>query len=106
MRLPVTSQLLFYTAAVALVGLIATEARGTPAAWTGSMARDVAAATAESTDAPLILVRRGGGGGGRGGGGFRGGGGGGFRTGGGGGFRGGGGSWAGAGRGNFNRANA
>src|SRR5262245_17314692 len=78
MRLPVTSQLLFYTAAVALVGLIATEARGTPAAWTGSMARDVAAATAESTDAPLILVRRGGGGGGRGGGGFRGGGAGGF----------------------------
>src|SRR5580700_4987094 len=85
-------------APIALVGLMVTEAPTAQAAWGGSMARDIAAATAERTDAPLVLVR----GGGRGGGGFRGGGGGGFRGGGGGGFRGGGGGFAGrAGGGGF-----
>jgi hypothetical protein len=101
---------LLYVAPIAFIGLMATQASAAPAAWSGSMARAIADATAERSDAPLMLVRggRGGGGGGRGGGGgFRGGGGGGR---GGGGFagRGGGGSWAGAGRGNFaggNRAN-
>jgi hypothetical protein len=107
---------LLYVAPIALVGLMAAEASAAPAAWSGSIARDIAAATAEGTDAPLVLVRGGGGRGG--GGGFRGGaGGGGFRGGAGGvagghrgGFSGGGFNRAGAGvgagnlnRGNFNR---
>src|SRR6202040_3907002 len=92
---------LLYVAPIAFIGLIATQASAAPAAWSGSMARAIAGATAEQSDAPLVLVRggRGGGGGGRGGGGggFRGGGGGGR---GGGGYAGrGGGSWGGGGRG-------
>ena len=93
---------LLYMAPIALIGLMATEARAVPAVWSGSMARDIAAATADAKAAPLVLVR----GGGRGGG-FRGGGCGGYRGGGGrvsgGGVNRGGaagrGSWAGAGAG-------
>src|SRR4029077_8277976 len=81
---------LLYVAPIAFIGLMATQASAAPVAWSGSMARAIAGATAEQSDAPLVLVRggRGGGGGGRGGGGggFRGGGGGGR---GGGGFSGG-----------------
>src|SRR6202030_549491 len=87
---------LLYVAPIAFIGLIATQASAAPAAWSGSMARAIAGATAEQTETPLVLVRRGGGGGGRGGGG-------GARAGGGGGGRGGGGSWAGAGGRKFSR---
>src|SRR5215468_6368737 len=68
---------LLYLTPFALVGLMATAAPAAPAAWSGSMAGNIAAATADAKDAPLVLVRRGGGGGGgrAGGGGFRGGGG-------------------------------
>jgi hypothetical protein len=59
---------LLYITPAALIGLMATEATAAPAAWGGGMARDIAAVTAESTEARVILVRRGGGGG-RGGGG-------------------------------------
>src|SRR5437868_5920195 len=101
---------LLYMAPIALVGLVATEASGAPAAWSGSMGRNITATALEGTGAPLALVcQRGGRGGG---GGARGGGGGGARGGGGGGGfsggargGGGGGSWAGAGRGNFSGAN-
>src|SRR5438445_5379462 len=108
---------LLYMAPIALVGLVATEASAAPAAWSGSMGRNITATVPEGTGVPLVLEcqrggRGGGGGGARGGGGggYRGGGGGGggggFSGGGGGGFSGGGrggggGSWAGAGRGNF-----
>src|ERR1700736_282641 len=96
---------LLYVAPIAFIGLIATQPSAAPAAWSGSMARAIGGATAEQTETPLVLVRRGGGGGGGrgGGGGARAGGGG-----GGAGRGGGGGSWAGAGGGNFaggNRAN-
>jgi hypothetical protein len=62
---------LLYIAPIALIGLMATQASAAPATWSDSMARDIAAAMAESTDAPLVLVqgRRGGGGGARAGGG-------------------------------------
>ena len=108
---------LLYMAPIALVGLLGTDTPANAAVWNGSLAPNIAATTAEQTDAPFVLVRggRGGGGGGRGGGGgYRGGGGrggGGYAGGrGGGGYAGGrgGGSWGGAGRGNFsggNRAN-
>jgi hypothetical protein len=82
-----------YLAPIALIGLMATDAPAVPAVWSGSMARNIAVATADAKDAPLVLVR----GGGRGGGG---------------GYRGGAagrGSWAGAGagvnRGNFSGTN-
>jgi len=95
-----------YMAPIALIGLMATQAPATAAIWSGNMVRDIAAATADRTDAPLVLVQRGGrggggrGGGGRGGGGYAGGG----RGGAGGVNRGGGGgSWAGVSGGN--RAN-
>jgi len=116
----VMNKTLLYMAPIALVGLLGTDTPAKAAVWSGSLAPNIAATTAEQTDAPIVLVRggggRGGGGGGRGGGGggFRGGGGGGRGGGGyagargGGGRGGGGGSWAGAGRGNFsggNRAN-
>ena len=69
---------LLYMASTALVGLMATQASAAPVAWGGSMARNIAAATADAKDAPLLLVQRGGGrgggGGGRGGGGGGGGG--------------------------------
>src|SRR6516165_6648972 len=65
-----------YMAPIALIGLMATEARAVPAVWSGGIARNIAAATADAKDAPLVLV---GGGGRGGGGGFRGGGGGGYR---------------------------
>jgi len=55
---------LLYMAPIALVGLMAAQASAAPAALTGGMARAIAGATAERTDAPLVLVR---GGGGRGG---------------------------------------
>src|SRR5215208_2238812 len=111
-----TKYLLFCMAPIALVALTPTEAFPAPAAGSGSIARNIAAAMPEVTDSPLVLVRGGRGGGGGGGGGFRGGGGGGHRGGAaahrgggyGGGHRGmGGGNWAGAGgnRGNFNTAN-
>src|SRR5262249_2605859 len=80
---------LLYTAPLALVVLMASERPASPAAWNGSMARDIATVTPQETEAPLVLVRGGGGfRGGGGGGGFRGGGGGGGfnRGGGGGGF--------------------
>ena len=99
---------LLYMAPIALVGLVATEASAAPAAWSGSMGRNITATAPEGTGAPLALVCQRGG---RGGGGARGGGGG-FSGGArGGGFSGGarggggGGSWAGAGRGNFSGAN-
>src|SRR4029077_1218547 len=62
---------LLYVAPIAFIGLMATQASAAPAALSGSMARAIADATAERSDAPLVLVRggRGGGGGGRGGGG-------------------------------------
>ena len=104
---------LLFMAPIALIGLMATEAPAVPAAWSGSMARNIAAATADAKDAPLVLVRGGGRGGG---GGFRGSGGGGYRGGGsvaGGGVNRGGyagrGSWSGVAgsvnRGNFSSAN-
>src|SRR5437763_1883965 len=105
----VMNKTLLYMAPIALVGLLGTDTPAKAAVWNGSLAPNIAATTAEQTDAPIVLVRggggRGGGGGGRGGGGggFRGGGGGGGRGGGGyAGARGGGGGgrWAGAGRGN------
>jgi hypothetical protein len=86
-----------YMAPIALIELMATEASAVPAVWSGSMARNIAVATAGAKDAPLVLVR----------GGFRGGSGGGGFRGGGGGYRGGAagrGSWAGAGA-NVNRGN-
>jgi hypothetical protein len=89
---------LLYMAPIALVGLLGTDTSANAAVWSGSLAPNIAATTAEQTDAPFVLVRggRGGGGGGRGGGGgFRGGGG---R--GGGGFAGGRGGYAG-GRGGY-----
>src|SRR5580658_7394452 len=82
---------LLYMAPIVLIGVVATEASAAPAAWSGSMVRNIAATVPEGTGAPLVLVR---GGGGRGGGGGR------YRGGG----RGGG-SWAGAGRGNFGGGN-
>src|SRR2546423_9878819 len=82
---------LLYIASTALVGLMATQASAVPVAWSGSMVRNISAATADAKDAPLVLVQRGGGG--RGGGGRGGGGG----PGGGGGFGGGGGALRGRG---------
>ena len=64
---------LLYMAPIALVGLMAAEAPAAAAVWSGSMARNIAAAIADGSDAPLVLVRGGGRRGG-GGGGFRGGG--------------------------------
>src|SRR5580704_15851899 len=94
---------LLYMAPIALIGLVATGASATPAAWSGSMGRNITATVPEGTGVPPVLVCQRGG---RGGGGARAGGGG-ARAGGGGGARaGGGGSWAGAGRGNFSGANA
>ncbi|HEU0157302.1 MAG TPA: hypothetical protein VFQ82_14610, partial [Stellaceae bacterium] len=62
---------LVYMAPVVLIGLLAREAPAAAAVWSGGVARDLAAATADAKDAPLVLARggRGGGGGGRGGGG-------------------------------------
>src|SRR5438874_9087310 len=65
---------LLYMASTALVGLMATQTSAAPVAWGGSMARNIAAATADAKDAPLVLVQRGGGRGGGGGGGRGGGG--------------------------------
>src|ERR1700731_1138581 len=100
---------LLYMAPIALIGLVATEASATPAAWSGSMGRNITATVPEGTGVPPVLVcqrgGRGGGGARAGGGGARAGGGG-ARAGGGGARAGGGGSWAGAGRGNFSGANA
>src|SRR5262249_31152368 len=99
---------LLYMAPIALIGLMAMEARAVAAAWSGSIARNIAAATADARDAPLVLVRGGGRGGG---GGYRGGGGSGYR---GGGVAGGGvnrgsyagrGSWSGVSGGSVNRGN-
>ena len=102
---------LLYMAPIVLIGLVATEAPAAPAAWSGSIGRNITATAPEGTGVPLVLVcqrgGRGGGGARAGGGGARGGGGG-ARA-GGGGARGGGaggGSWAGAGRGNFSGASA
>jgi len=58
---------LLYMAPIALIALMATDAHAIPAAWGGSMARNIAIATKDATSAPLVLVR----GGGRGGGGGR-----------------------------------
>ncbi len=66
----ITKYLLFISL-IALAGLMATKAPAATAVWSGSMARDIAATTADGKDAPLVLVARGGGGrggGGRGGG--------------------------------------
>src|SRR5580700_8493618 len=79
---------LLYVAPIALIGLVATDASATPAAWSGSMGRNITATVPEGTGVPPVLVCQRGG---RGGGGAR---------------AGGGGSWAGAGRGNFSGANA
>ena len=68
---------LVYMTPIAVVGLLAGTASASAAAWGGSMARNIAALSADSTkEGPLVLVRggRGGGGGGRGGGGYAGGG--------------------------------
>ena len=48
---------LLYMAPIALIGLMATEAPAVPAVWSGGMARNIAAATADAKDAPLLLVR-------------------------------------------------
>src|SRR4051812_20574116 len=88
---------LLYMAPIALMGLVATEASAAPAAWSGSVGRNITATLPGRTGVPLVLACQRGG---RGGGGARAGGGGGARAGGGGG------SWAGAGRGNFSGANA
>jgi hypothetical protein len=39
---------------------MATEAPAAPAAWSGSMVRNIAAATANGEAAPLVLLARGG----------------------------------------------
>ena len=56
---------LLYMAPIALVGLLGTDTPAKAAVWSGSLAPNIAATTAEQTDAPIVLVR---GGGGRGGG--------------------------------------
>src|SRR5947207_13932689 len=75
----VMNKTLLYMAPIALVGLLGIDTPAKAAVWNGSLAPNIAATTAEQTDAPTVLVRggggRGGGGGGRGGGGgYRGGG--------------------------------
>src|SRR4051794_25909587 len=85
-------------APISLIVLLVTAAPASAAVWSDSGPRDLAAAPAKSTDAPIILAQRGGGrgGGGRGGGGGARAGGGGYR-GGGGGARAGGGGYRGGG---------
>src|SRR5882672_2254871 len=58
---------LIYTAPIALIALMAPVTPATAAVWTGTMARDIAAATVDGKDTPLVLVRAGGGRGGGGG---------------------------------------
>jgi len=48
---------LLYMAPIALIGLMATKAPAVPPVWSGSMARNISAATADAKDAPLLLVR-------------------------------------------------
>src|SRR5580704_1857482 len=71
---------LLYVAPIALIGLVATGASATPAAWSGSMGRNITATVPEGTGVPPVLVcqrgGRGGGGARAGGGGARAGGGG------------------------------
>src|SRR5205814_3037196 len=86
----VMNKTLLYMAPIALVGLLGTDTPAKAAVWNGSLAPNIAATTAEQTDAPIVLARGGGGRGG-GGGGCRGGGGGGRGGGGDAGARGGGG---------------
>ena len=51
---------LLYMAPIVLVGVVATEASAYPAAWGGSMVRNIAATVPEGTGAPLVLVPKGG----------------------------------------------
>ena len=55
---------LLYMAPIALVGLVATEAPAAPAAWSGSIGRNITATAPEGTGVPLVLVRQRGGRGG------------------------------------------
>ena len=47
---------LLYMAPIALVGLVATEASAAPAAWSGSIGRNITATVPEGTGVPLVLV--------------------------------------------------
>src|SRR5215471_7605815 len=58
----VMTRFLLYMAPIALVAWTTTEAPAAQAVGTDSIGRDLAAATAQEADAPLVLVRRGGGG--------------------------------------------
>src|SRR3974390_2880622 len=40
---------------IALIGLVATEASAAPAAWAGSIGRNITATVPEGTDVPLVL---------------------------------------------------
>ena len=63
---------LLYMAPIVLIGVVATEAPAAPAAWSGSIGRNITATAPEGTGVPLLLeCQRGG----RGGGGARAGGG-------------------------------
>ena len=47
---------LLYMAPIALVGLVATEACAAPAAWNGSVGRNITATVPEGTGAPPVIV--------------------------------------------------
>ena len=47
---------LLYMAPIALVGLVATEASAAPAAWSGSVGRNITATVPEGTGAPPVIV--------------------------------------------------
>ena len=66
---------LLHMTSISLIALAATEARATPAVWSGGIARDIVAATITGNEELPVLLARAGGGRGSGGG-FRGGGGG------------------------------
>ena len=57
------TECLLYLAPIALIGLMSTEASAVPAAWSGSLGRNIATMPM-AKEAQLVLVRRGGGGGG------------------------------------------
>jgi len=47
---------LLYIAPIALFGLMVTDAHAIPAVWSGSLARNIATATMDAANAPLVLV--------------------------------------------------
>ena len=47
---------LLYMAPIVLIGLVATEAPAAPAAWSGSIGRNITATAPEGTGVPLVLM--------------------------------------------------